>query len=632
MSVSFSPGYLATRTTAQKLLLLSDEAFLDACGEDDQDPYALLGISPDAPAVERCLHPVVLDRMNIATGEITNLVLPCGSPNAVKCPSCGEFQARLRQRQILNGLQIEGVQCALFTTTAPSFGAVHRPSWSAKDEYKNSKKPADQKRSHKMSVMKQKGPCPCGGIHEYKDDVVGTPLDVSTYDYAGEVIWSENLPALTKSLSKTLKRLALGFGIPKENFATFSVYERQKRGSLHLHTLITVQGLPKAFDLLVDEISRNWHIHAPTAQIPAHRLAMYRSQTVQDRWGQVFGSEDASLALSIEKSIPLVKWKRGELRPGTEFGTVYDIRTLQPTADVEDPNLSGYEQAGGYLAKYLTKNQSALSLDALALVKDHSPKLAKHYMTIRKATLALSGDRIVHEAQLNWHSVRQAEHVKRLAEIDLLPIKTPDDQVERLILRDLLKDLPAEKQKVQDRLDACLPADVIDDVFPKSFPLTVPNHVLLKHPDEEVRVVSRSLSIRLNKALNNGGFSGALTSVSNWVTSLTDLREEMKQFATGGKQDLEEYEWSINVEQTRAKALDRAHPGSWDTKQLRFDCERAEDRLYGIHLKQRAEALNAEAIARQNAVDQRIQEAFPGAKVLLPWRPSADEGTAYTPF
>jgi hypothetical protein len=40
----------------------------------------------------------------------------------------------------------------------------------------------------------------------------------------------------------------------------------------------------------------------------------------------------------------------------------------------------------------------------------------------------------------------------------------------------------------------------------------------------------RSAKLRLNKSANNGGFSGALTSSSNWDDSLASLRRGMKEY------------------------------------------------------------------------------------------------------
>lgn len=602
--MKLSPSYLATRTQGQKYALLADDDFLNGCFASDLDPHDVLGLNPDASRTDRCLAPVVMNRTDTGTGEVCEYVIPCSSANAVKCPTCAELQARLRQRQILDGLQRE-VWVGFLTTTAPSFGPVHRASWTIKNEYQESKLPPSKRDAFRLTILKKNGKCPCGATHTYMDDAVGTPLDPASYDYSGEVIWSENLPALTKSLNRQLRRIAEGLGIARDDLATYAVYERQKRASLHQHTLITVQGSKEVFDLLMDELKNNWLDHAPTAQIPQNKVDFYRSGLAQQRWEQ-FNEKIPQKIFNPDVSIPMVRWKRGELKPGTQFGTVYDVRPLAPTKDEDDPNLSGYEQAGGYLAKYLTKNQSALALDAIAL---QSPRLAKHYQGIRQATLALVGDRIIAEGLLSPHLARQKELVKVLAGIngEASFVATEGALASVADIRKELKEVDRAVAYFRSRVENIQASPLVDQLFPNGATVAVGTKQLTNHSDPDVRLAGRGMAIRLNKALNNGGFSGSLTSISNWVTTMTDLKEQMRDFVRSGKpQDDAEYVWELNIEEMRRYAVDRAKPKGFSPRQL-MDAQLAEDKLKRLEDRERRRE-------EAEASHERILAVFPGSR------------------
>ena len=43
-----------------------------------------------------CLHPVQLRRINTGTGQIDQVLIPCGATLASKCPPCAERAKQLR--------------------------------------------------------------------------------------------------------------------------------------------------------------------------------------------------------------------------------------------------------------------------------------------------------------------------------------------------------------------------------------------------------------------------------------------------------------------------------------------------------------------------------------------------------
>lgn len=560
MSITITADFLASQSTGQLRELASDPDFVEACLADGTTPSDVLGIHPNPSRPVACLRPVVMLREDVVTGEIVEILLPCGSANSLKCPSCAEFQARLRQRQIMNGLESPTSDVALFTNTAPSFGKVHRSSYSVKDAYKARKVPAHQRDKQRLTVMKRKGICPCGKFHDYLDSKVGAPLDAFGYDYAREIMWSENLPALTKSMTRTVRRLAESLGIDKKSLSLYTVYERQKRGSLHTHTLLVVDGNTSGFNALVSELSQNWGtLHNPTAEIPQNRVLYYRSDLAQERWAKFGPDLQRKQGLNVRRSLPRVRWKKGQARPGTQFGKVWDIRILHKD-QAEDGELSGHQQAAGYLAKYLTKNQQATSLVA---IHGQGFFLAPHFTGLRQATLALAGDRIIAEGLLANGVTELKDLEYQLDEITLDPSTAGDyDLIQRVEQRAI--QVADEIKGLLDAVENIGEHPLLDHLFDGTAVLNVDQRVLrdFHGTGSYARRIARSargLSIRLNKTLDNGGFSGALTSISNWVTSMTALKDEMRAFATAGMPPiLEEYAWSMDLKRMKELAHDRA--------------------------------------------------------------------------
>lgn len=566
MSVTLSPEYLATLTSGERHVLASQPDFVEACLADGTTPAEALELDNLPAASQVCRLPVVMNRENVTTGEVSEVILPCRSSNALKCPPCAELNARLRQRQIMNGLEKATTDVALFTNTAPSFGQVHRSSYSAKDAYKVRNFRPDQRAKNRLTVMKRKGACPCGGFHDWQDFRIGTPLNPLAYGYASEVMWSENLPNLTKSMTRTIRRLAVSLGIDKDALSLYTVYERQKRGSLHTHSLIVVDGNSSGFEALVAELKTNWKtLHNPTAEIPQNRVTYYRSPTIQQRW-RVFSSEfQRDQPLDTRLAIPRVRWKKGQARPGTQFGKVWDIRILKKDQD-DSGELTGHQQAAGYLSKYLTKNQSATSL---AAIEELSSSQARHFTALRQATLAIAGDRVIAESQLA-NCLGEVENLQKklaLTHAELSPdacfheLERVDRMEQDFIeLLDELADLKnlAENIPASGLMEHLFKQRVALNVTAKDISSFTDSMAVATPHARRIRQASRGTQIRLNKVLDNAGFSGALTSISNWETSMTDLREEMRNFASGSQlPSTDVIDWSLDTDRMRELALDR---------------------------------------------------------------------------
>ncbi|MDJ0346339.1 replication initiator protein RepSA [Streptomyces sp. H10-C2] len=195
-----------------------------------------------------CAHPIHLRggtmTKSAATGEILyaystedepggRLRIACGNRRASRCPSCAWTYAGDVYHLIRAGLVGDdrmGVPATVrahprvfLTLTAPSFGPVHnRP---------------------------QTGRCRCGAEHEESAAVLGTPLDVERYDYAGAVLWNNHAGQLWQRFTVYLRReIASRAGLSNRELGDYvrlsfaKVAEFQKRGAVHFHAIVRLDG------------------------------------------------------------------------------------------------------------------------------------------------------------------------------------------------------------------------------------------------------------------------------------------------------------------------------------------------------------------------------------------------------
>jgi hypothetical protein len=109
------------------------------------------------------------------------------------------------------------------TLTAPSFGPVHnRPDY---------------------------GRCRCGAQHADGDPALGTALDPERYDYAGAVLWNNYAGDLWRRFTIYLRReIAARAGVTQTALREVcrvsygKVAEFQKRGSVHFHAVVRLDG------------------------------------------------------------------------------------------------------------------------------------------------------------------------------------------------------------------------------------------------------------------------------------------------------------------------------------------------------------------------------------------------------
>jgi hypothetical protein len=562
---------------ARKLEKAEQPDFVEWVSDQGMSAEEYLGID-GATRAERCIRPIVIritGDASSASGVYTGpgeFIMPCGNNNANVCPYCAKHNAKLRQRQMMQTLTNGPVRCALFTLTAPSFGAVHRAYWTEKDEWRyRNLEPGDLER-----VMDQKREnskkCPCGGLHTYLDDIAGSPVFLSKakkpkgksspsqhgkaktkgYDYAGETIWNTNLPNLMEATYAKLKRVAADLGIEKDNLRLFTVFEQQRRGSLHSHILVVVVGEPRKFAELVETLDPdNGLWQSPTSRIPSELVAHYESPLAQDRFTEVLPrllERGIHVSKTPAEAIPYALWK-GRTEPATTFGPQADIRVLDPDPETPEERIGEpktFNQVAGYLSKYLTKSQSGYAPDAL---KKLHGKLHNHYYAHRCMSLALLSDYILYDVERRQLAKYRSQTLDARSETistgtgTLLKanhatgelVEEPDtDPTLPMLVRAIYDH--AHRGVVRARLiDLLLPTDLKAPSLYDS-PLTRERLLDVLDTYELATFFSPtsyvSLKIRLNKLGNNAGFTGTLTRVSNWGVTMASIKEEQRKYAS----------------------------------------------------------------------------------------------------
>lgn len=214
--------------------------------------------------VGNCVRPVRLqgtsERIDPTTGEVLSsfssadqplgvVHVRCGNRRASECPSCSRLYAadmfHLIRAGVTGGKTVpESVAdhpLVFATLTAPSFGRVHT-----------------SRRCHPGDPTRR---CPhgrqltCGVVHADGAEgrrsaaLLGQPLCPDCYDYASHVVWQWFAPDLWRRFTIALHRsLAHHLGIaaaalPEVATVQYAkVAEFQRRGAVHFHALIRIDG------------------------------------------------------------------------------------------------------------------------------------------------------------------------------------------------------------------------------------------------------------------------------------------------------------------------------------------------------------------------------------------------------
>ncbi|MDL2075419.1 replication initiator protein RepSA [Streptomyces sp. GXMU-J15] len=241
------------------------------------------------------------------------LRVACGNRRASRCPACAWTYAGDTYHLIRAGLAgddrreipatVRDHPRVFATLTAPSFGPVHnRPDH---------------------------GVCRCGVRHAADDPALGTALDPETYDYAGAVLFNNHAGQLWQRFTTRLRReIAARAGLTRRELADHlrvsygKVAEFQKRGALHFHAVIRLDGPD-----------------GPETPPPAWATVDLLADAVRAAVGHSYTSV----------SVPAV-----DDQPARTFrwGTQLDVRPVKAFGDGSEIT----EQAvASYVAKYATK-------------------------------------------------------------------------------------------------------------------------------------------------------------------------------------------------------------------------------------------------------------------------------------
>ncbi len=178
----------------------------------------------------------------------------CGTRRASRCESCARTYRYDAYHLIGAGLRggkgvsetVAGHPFLFVTFTAPSFGRVHSRREQAGTVYPCHAGRLGEHCQHGRRLG-------CWHRHEEGDPALGLPLCPECYDYEAAVIWNAMAPELwrrtTISIARALARLA---GVPRSELSKVvrvsyvKVAEFQRRGQVHYHAIIRLDGLDAA--------------------------------------------------------------------------------------------------------------------------------------------------------------------------------------------------------------------------------------------------------------------------------------------------------------------------------------------------------------------------------------------------
>jgi hypothetical protein len=305
--------------------------------------------------VRQCARPVRLvghrDSIDAVTGEVLGCYsstgepdgvtyLRCGNRRASVCPSCShEYQGDVWHLVMAGAVGgIKGVPdtvaahpLVFATFTAPSFGPVH----AAKKPGRPGTRRCLPRTGDRRQLCPHGRPRWCTTVHDHSDPQAGQPLCGDCYDYIGHLIWQWWAPELWRRFTITLRRrLASHLGMSEAaarqrvrvQFA--KVAEFQRRGIIHFHALIRLDGLPTDTE----------YYPPPTVEVDSSVLA----------------DLVVAAAAAVWYDPPLID--SDDTRRRLRFGVQLDARPVTGAADRDTHGSQLHpEMVAAYVAKYATK-------------------------------------------------------------------------------------------------------------------------------------------------------------------------------------------------------------------------------------------------------------------------------------
>ncbi|WP_051802541.1 replication initiator [Actinocatenispora sera] len=211
-----------------------------------------------------CSNPVRLtgsiDRIDAATGALLGttstqdmpdgaIYKACGNRRSSVCPHCAEVYRRdafqLIRAGMVGGKGVDtcvSIRPAVFATlTAPSFGVVHTRRTSKAGQ------PLPCRPRRNPEVCPHGVELACHALHDKGAHVLGMPLCLDCYDYAGQVAFnacaSELWRRTTIAVNRYLSRLASRSGLGEVRATCCKVAEFQTRGVVHYHAVFRLDGI-----------------------------------------------------------------------------------------------------------------------------------------------------------------------------------------------------------------------------------------------------------------------------------------------------------------------------------------------------------------------------------------------------
>ncbi|MFJ1564533.1 replication initiator protein RepSA [Streptomyces erythrochromogenes] len=255
----------------------------------------------------------LLNRYSTQDEPGSRLRIACGNRRASRCPACAWTYSGDTYHLIRAGLAgddrrdipatVREHPRVFATLTAPSFGPVHN-------------RPAGR-------------PCRCGKHHQEDVPELGTALDPATYDYAAAVLFNNHAGQLWQRFTTRLRReIAAAGGLTQRELKEVArisygkVAEFQKRGAVHFHAVIRVDGPD-----------------GPDSPPPAWATTELLDRSTRAAVAHSYTS--VSVAAAGDQPARAFRW-----------GTQLDVRPIKAFGDGSDIT----EQAvASYVAKYATK-------------------------------------------------------------------------------------------------------------------------------------------------------------------------------------------------------------------------------------------------------------------------------------
>jgi len=276
----------------------------------------------------------VIDRFS--TDQVPDRLLykACGTRRATLCPACAEVYKWDTYQLLRAGLaggkgvpETVASHPALFVTlTAPSFGPVHTS--------RGKNQPCRPRRDR--PVCPHGRPMSCPAVHRDDDPRLGQPLCLDCYDHDHHVVWNH---LVGKLWDRTMVRVRRGLADAGVKLRYAKVAEYQRRGVVHLHALLRLDGFDK---------------EQPDAILPPPQWADSHGNTAP-----IFGANDlARLVADAVATTAFAAAGHPDAPRGwvIAWGQQVDVRVIRsglPGGELTDTAVVGY------LAKYATKSTEA---------------------------------------------------------------------------------------------------------------------------------------------------------------------------------------------------------------------------------------------------------------------------------